>query len=75
MTAELTDIANFLEDVQGFEGLRDSERLALAAQLSVSYLRRGSTVLTAGDTNAFLYIIRSGAVELFLHGRDFSYAS
>lgn len=64
MDGELTEIINFVGEHAPFHHLDRPVLEQLVRQLEVIYVRRGRIVLASGDTNNYLYIIRSGAVEL-----------
>ena len=66
MTVELPEIGAFLRKTPPFDALNDVEIATLARAISVSYFRSKETVLESGGHNEFLYIVRSGAVELRL---------
>lgn len=61
---EIDDITAFLASTAPFDALDTAGLQVLARTVSVRYAKRGSQVLTVGDANAHLYIVRSGAVEL-----------
>jgi uncharacterized membrane protein len=54
-----------LAEVPFFQFLDDQERAALAAQLDVQRFGAGEMVFSYGDPGNSLYVIRSGAVEVF----------
>jgi uncharacterized membrane protein len=60
-----TDSA-LLAEVPFFQLLDEGERSALASQLDVVHIPAGKTVFNYGDPGESLYIIRSGAVEVFI---------
>jgi uncharacterized membrane protein len=60
-----TDSA-LLAEVPFFQLLDEGERSALASQLDVVNIPAGKTVFNYGDPGESLYIIRSGAVEVFI---------
>jgi CBS domain-containing protein len=64
MDGELTEIINFVGKHTPFHHLDMPVLEQLVRQLEIIYVRRGRIVLASGDTNTYLYIIRSGAVEL-----------
>lgn len=64
MDGELTEIITFVGEHAPFHHLEKPVLEQLVRQLEVIYVRRGRIVLATGDTNTYLYIIRSGAVEL-----------
>jgi CRP/FNR family cyclic AMP-dependent transcriptional regulator len=61
----MTDSA-LLAEVPFFQLLDEAERSALAAQLDVVRIPAGKTVFNYGDPGESLYVIRSGAVEVFI---------
>ena len=66
MTVELPEIGAFLRRTPPFGFLDDAEIATLSRAITVTYFRSGETVLESGGHNEFLYIVRSGAVELRL---------
>lgn len=61
---EIDDITAFLAETSPFDALDPPAQRSLARSVTVRYAKRGSQVLTVGDANAHLYLVRSGAVEL-----------
>ena len=61
---ELPDITQFLRSVPGFDNLIDAQLLAAAKSIKIAYYRRGEDILTIGNENHYLHIVRSGAIEL-----------
>ncbi len=61
---EIDDITAFLAATVPFDALGTPAQQSLARSVTVRYAKRGTEVLTVGDANAHLYIVRSGAVEL-----------
>jgi len=61
---ELTEVINFVGKHAPFHQLERPVLEQLVRQLEVIYMRRGRVILTPGDRNSYLYVIRSGAVEL-----------
>ena len=61
---ELPEIVQFLRSVPGFDNLIDAQLLAAAKSIKIAYYRRGEDILTIGDKNHYLHIVRSGAIEL-----------
>ncbi len=59
-----TDAA-LLKGVPFFQYLDDAERATLAAQLDVVRISAGQPVFQVGDPGGTMYVIRSGAVEVF----------
>ena len=66
MTVELPEIGAFLRRTAPFDALDDADIASLSRAVSVTYFRSGETVLASGGHNEFLYLVRSGAVELRL---------
>jgi len=67
---ELIEIADTLRQYPPFKSL-DAEILeALVKDIQVQYIRRGQTVMEAGQDNEHLYVIRSGAVEVRLRSGE-----
>ncbi|WP_341504030.1 DUF294 nucleotidyltransferase-like domain-containing protein [Gallaecimonas sp. GXIMD4217] len=74
MQAEQLEIAAFLEGHPPFEELPHEAVQALASQVEVAYFRAGTDILKFADPIQDLYVIRSGAVEIYrrtgeLHNR------
>jgi len=61
---ELPEIVQFLRSVPGFDELEDAQLLTVAKSIQIAYYRRGEDILTIGNENHYLHIVRSGAVEL-----------
>ena len=70
MTSEIATIARYLEQVAPFEFLEREQIASLSRKVEVQYAKAGTEILTAGEHNDFLYLVRSGAVELRLAGDD-----
>lgn len=64
MDVELREIRDFLAEHSPFAELPESELDALPARLQLRYFRRGTALLTVGQPNHALYIIRSGAADI-----------
>src|SRR5699024_3497638 len=54
----------FLASIEPFRHLPEAELEALAPTLTVRYVRRGEIVLDFEESNNFLRIIRSGAIDI-----------
>ncbi|NOU48999.1 cyclic nucleotide-binding/CBS domain-containing protein [Pseudoalteromonas sp. JBTF-M23] len=65
MEVEHQEIANFLEAYPPFCDLPVKWLNKLASHVEVSYYRENSEIFEYGQQITFLYVIRSGAVELF----------
>ena len=61
---EIPEIVEFLRSVPAFDALSDELLAAAAESIEIAYYRRGDDILTIGDVNKHLHIVRSGAVEL-----------
>ncbi|CAM4168483.1 DUF294 nucleotidyltransferase-like domain-containing protein [Pseudoalteromonas byunsanensis] len=64
MEVEHQEIANFLEAYPPFSQLPPDALNKLASHVEVSYYREGSVVFEYAQQITYLYVIRSGAVEL-----------
>ncbi|WMO13418.1 DUF294 nucleotidyltransferase-like domain-containing protein [Pseudoalteromonas piscicida] len=65
MEVEHQEIANFLVAYPPFSDLPQEALHKLASQVEVGYYRAGSGILEYGEQITYLYVIRSGAVELY----------
>jgi CBS domain-containing protein len=64
------DVGRFLGRFPPFDGLSDDELTTLAASAGIEFFPAGATILEqSGKPSEFLYVIRSGAVEVRLDGR------
>jgi CBS domain-containing protein len=61
---EIPEIADFLRGLPGFDQLDAPLLAGCAKRIEIAYYRQGEDILTIGDENSRLHIIRSGAVEL-----------
>ncbi|MEM6432131.1 MAG: putative nucleotidyltransferase substrate binding domain-containing protein, partial [Deinococcota bacterium] len=61
---ELAEVEAFVAAQAPFDQLDAHSLTRFVRTLTVRYVRRGSTILTIGDPNHELYLLRSGAVEL-----------
>ncbi len=62
--------ADLLAGVPLFAGLADADRNALAAHLEEQPLKAGEQVFAKGDAGSSLYVVASGAVQIFLPASD-----
>jgi len=60
--------ADLLAQIPLFQGLVDDDLEALAARLSEKTLAAGAVVFSQGDQGSSMYVVRSGAVQVFLPG-------
>lgn len=58
--------ATFLSQIQLFQQLDDDERTVLAQQMAERTLASGEVLFRAGDPGDSMFIVQSGAVELFV---------
>lgn len=64
MDVELAEIRDFLAAHPPFDGLPAAELDALPAVLKVRYARRGTRLMTVGEPNDEVFVVRSGAVDI-----------
>lgn len=70
MTTEIAQVASFLRETPPFDALSVAETAALSRTITVRYARAGDRILNVGQHNDWLFLIRSGAAELRLAGRE-----
>ncbi|MES9845086.1 MAG: cyclic nucleotide-binding/CBS domain-containing protein, partial [Candidatus Sedimenticola sp. 6PFRAG5] len=68
MEIELLEIRDFLASHHPFDQLSESALSELPGKLQVRYYRRDSAIPDSGSLESFLYIVRTGAVELCNEG-------
>jgi CBS domain-containing protein len=61
---EIPEIVDFLRAVPGFDTLTEAQLDIAARSIEIAYYRNGDDILTIGNDNHHLHIVRSGAVEL-----------
>ena len=71
ISIEQLELRDFLRTVSGFADLSDDALRDVIAQSTMAYARRDSWIIKAGERNEHLFIVRSGAVELYMDGSDF----
>lgn len=64
MSVELDEVRRFLAGQEPFTHLPDADLDALPKKMTLTYVRRGDTVIAAGEDNDRLFIVRSGAVDV-----------
>ncbi|QFG69409.1 putative nucleotidyltransferase substrate binding domain-containing protein [Ornithinimicrobium pratense] len=69
MDVELAEIRDFLAQHPPFDVLPEQVLDALPRRCTLSYARRGATVLRAGSRNDRLFVVRSGAVDITDEGQ------
>jgi uncharacterized membrane protein len=62
--------ADLLAQIPLFEGLSDEDREALAKRLTERTLTKGSVVFQKGEEGSAMYVVLSGAVQIFLPADD-----
>ncbi len=62
--------AELLEQIPLFEGLTDEDRVALAARMNEKAYKAGQPVFSMGEYGSSMYIVLSGAVQIFLPPKD-----
>jgi uncharacterized membrane protein len=60
--------AELLAQIPLFQGLADEDREALAARLAEKTFRAGDIVFSQGDKGSSMYVVQSGAVQVYLPG-------
>ena len=70
MNTEIAEVAKFLKGTTAFEMLSDEQRAKLSRHVEIRYVRAGEEIIRAGATNEFLFLVRSGSVELRLLGNE-----
>jgi CRP/FNR family transcriptional regulator, cyclic AMP receptor protein len=58
--------AELLAQIPLFQGLADDDREALAARLTEKTFRSGDIVFSQGESGSSMYVVRSGAVQVYL---------
>lgn len=64
MSVELEEVRAFLSQTEPFTHLPGPVLERLPAQIDLTYVRRGETIIRLGDPNDYCFIIRSGAVDI-----------
>jgi uncharacterized membrane protein len=62
--------ADLLAQIPLFEGLNDEDREALGKRLTERAFTKGAPVFTKGDLGSSMYVVLSGAVQIFLPGEN-----
>jgi CBS domain-containing protein len=66
MTSEISEIVRFLEQTPPFQFLEEEQLAKLSRHIEVRYAKAGSGIIEAGQKNDWLFVMRSGSVELRL---------
>jgi CRP/FNR family cyclic AMP-dependent transcriptional regulator len=62
--------ADLLAQIPMFQGLKDADREALAERLDEKKFKAGDVVFSQGEAGASMYIVQSGAVQIYLASQD-----
>ncbi|MFH4856302.1 DUF294 nucleotidyltransferase-like domain-containing protein [Vibrio diabolicus] len=65
MEAEQLEVLNFISQYPPFDDLPEEQLKQIALNAEVAYFRQGTEILNFGDTIRDLYMVRSGAVEIY----------
>ncbi len=65
MEPELIEIQNFIAQYSPFSSFEESELVNLAQKIEISYVRKDTPIIQHGEAIHDLYVVRSGAVELY----------
>ncbi|HHF3077821.1 TPA: DUF294 nucleotidyltransferase-like domain-containing protein [Vibrio diabolicus] len=65
MEAEQLEVLNFISQYPPFDDLSEEQLKKIALNAEVAYFRQGTEILNFGDTIRDLYMVRSGAVEIY----------
>ncbi len=65
MEAEQLEVLNFISQYPPFDDLPEEQLRKIALNAEVAYFRQGTKILNFGDTICDLYMVRSGAVEIY----------
>lgn len=65
MEAEQLEVLNFISQYPPFDDLPEEQLKKIALNAEVAYFRQGTEILNFGDTIRDLYMVRSGAVEIY----------
>jgi CRP/FNR family transcriptional regulator, cyclic AMP receptor protein len=60
--------ADLLAQIPLFQGLSDQDCEAIATRLAERHFATGQVIFTLGDTGCSMYLVRSGAVQIYLPG-------
>ena len=64
MSVEVEEVTGFLAGHEPFSHLPPADLAAISASMTMRYIRRGTTIITSGQRNDTLHVIRSGAVDV-----------
>ncbi|HIF9245561.1 TPA: DUF294 nucleotidyltransferase-like domain-containing protein [Photobacterium damselae] len=65
MEVEQIEILNFINQQPPFDLLPEEKQQEIAVEIEIAYYRSGATILNIGDQIHDLYLLRSGAVEIY----------
>src|ERR1700704_5162903 len=61
--------ADLFAQIPLFQGLSDEDREALAGRLTEKYFASGDVVFSQGDMGSSMYVVKAGAVQIYLPGK------
>jgi CRP/FNR family transcriptional regulator, cyclic AMP receptor protein len=61
--------ADLIAEIPLFQGLSDEDREALAERLTEKRFAGGDVVFSQGDMGSSMYVVKAGAVQIFLPGK------
>jgi len=64
MEIEQLEIRDYLKQISPLDKLDGASLDEITTALEISYIRRGGDILKVGETNSWLYLVRTGAVEV-----------
>jgi CBS domain-containing protein len=70
MDVELREVRDFLSEHPPYSALPAKVLDELPGRLHLRYFRRGTTIVELGAANNSLFILRSGAVDIYRAGKD-----
>src|SRR5271167_2778038 len=62
--------ADLLAQIPLFQSLADEDRESLSARLTEKSVSAGDVVFSKGESGASMYVVQSGAVQVYLPGVD-----
>jgi uncharacterized membrane protein len=62
--------AELLAQISLFQGLSDEDRETLGARLTEKTFKAGDIVFSQGESGSSMYVVRSGAVQIYLPSKD-----
>ncbi|HEX3343309.1 MAG TPA: cyclic nucleotide-binding domain-containing protein, partial [Polyangiaceae bacterium] len=62
--------AELFAQIPLFQGLTDEDREALAERLAEKSFKAGDIVFSQGEKGASMYVVQSGAVQIYLPSKE-----